>query len=351
MSNTSDEPAVTTSRQVVIDRLVTGHASADEQSPTSCDVALRPQSLIDYPGQERVTDNLKVYVEAVRRRGGTLDHVLLHGPPGLGKTTLAMIVANELGVPFMHTSGPSIDKPGDLAGILAGIERGGVLFIDEIHRLPIAVEEVLYSAMEDYCIDIIVGQGSTARSVRMPIQPFTLVGATTRMALLSSPLISRFGIQERLEYYKDDALMQILHRSARLEGIGLSADGAFELARRSRGTPRVANRLLRRVRDFAQVMDEAEISAARVDQALARLSIDSFGLDPMDRRILQTILERYQGGPVGLETLSHTVAEDKSTVEDVYEPFLVHRGFLMRGPRGRELTDMGREHVLSFGID
>jgi Holliday junction DNA helicase RuvB len=289
-----------------------------------------------------------VFIEAAKGRGQPLDHVLFFGPPGLGKTTLAMIVANELGVPFVHTSGPCIDKPGDLAGILAGLVTGSVLFIDEIHRLPIAVEEVLYTAMEDFSIDIIVGQGSVARTVRMPVQPFTLVGATTRMALLSSPLVSRFGIQERLDYYSNASLVKILQRSATIEGTELTEDGAFELARRSRGTPRVANRLLRRVRDFAEILGEDKISAARVDMALARLSIDQHGLDPMDRRILSTIWQRYNGGPVGLETLSHTVAEDKSTVEEVYEPFLVHSGFLVRGPRGRELTEMGKQHVMTF---
>lgn len=349
MSSTSDEVQGMRQTHVVIERVIATQATEEEMKPNSREVTLRPQVLADYPGQERVTDNLKVYVDAARKRGSSLDHVLLHGPPGLGKTTLAMIIANELDLPFMHTSGPSIDKPGDLAGILAGMASGSVLFIDEIHRLPIAVEEVLYSAMEDFCIDIIVGQGSVARTVRMPIQPFTLVGATTRMALLSSPLVSRFGIQERLEYYSDQSLVKILQRSARLEGMELEAEAAFELARRSRGTPRVANRLLRRVRDFADVLGETTIGVARVDQALTRLSIDHYGLDPMDRRILSTIWERYSGGPVGLETLSHTVAEDKSTVEEVYEPFLVHRGFLVRGPRGRELTEAGKKHVQTFG--
>ncbi len=348
MSSTSDDVQVTQTSQVTIERVIATQANDEERQTNSREVSLRPQSLADYPGQERVTDNLKIYVEAARKRGSTLDHVLLHGPPGLGKTTLAMIIANELGVSFAHTSGPSIDKPGDLAGILAGMGAGTVLFIDEIHRLPIAVEEVLYSAMEDFCIDIIVGQGTVARTVRMPIQPFTLVGATTRMALLSSPLVSRFGIQERFEYYSDQALIRILQRSANLEGMELTAEGAYELARRSRGTPRVANRLLRRVRDFADVLGETSIGVPRVDQALSRLGIDQHGLDSMDRRILATIWERYSGGPVGLETLAHTVAEDKTTIEEVYEPFLVHRGFLARGPRGRELTEAGKQHVQSY---
>ena len=328
-----------------IERVISPQVLSEDSESTNVDNQLRPRKFSEYPGQERVTDNLKVYVSAALKREKSLDHVLLHGPPGLGKTTLAMIIANELGVPYTQSSGPCIDKPGDLAGILAGLERGSVLFIDEIHRLPIAVEEILYSAMEDFFIDIMIGQGNTARSVRMPLQPFTLIGATTRMALLSAPLVSRFGIQERLEFYDDVSLVAIIQRSAAIDGVHISKNASLSLAKRSRGTPRVANRLIRRVRDFADVNDESTISEERVTQALSRLQIDEFGLDPMDRKILQCISERYDGGPVGLETLSHTVGEDKSTIEEVYEPFLVHTGFLARGPRGRELTALGQKHV------
>ena len=308
---------------------------------------LRPLFFADYPGQDRVKANLQVYVSAALKRKSTLDHTLLHGPPGLGKTTLAKIVAHELGAPFYQTSGPSIDKPGDLAGVLAGIEPGGVLFIDEIHRLPITVEEILYSAMEDFCIDILIGQGPTARTVKMPIHPFTLVGATTRMANLSAPLLSRFGIQEHLEFYSADALASILERSASLSGIRLAPNGAKELAFRSRGTPRIANRLLRRARDFAEYQGASELDKAIVDLTLLRLGIDSQGLDKMDRRILWTIKERYQGGPVGIEALSATIGEERTTIEDVYEPFLMHRGLIRRGPRGRELTEEGLAHIMT----
>lgn len=307
--------------------------------------SLRPKLFEDYPGQEQVKENLKIYVETARRREDPLDHVLLHGPPGLGKTTLARIIAHELQVGFYQTSGPSIDKPGDLAGILAGLEPGSVLFIDEIHRLSMPVEEVLYSAMEDFCVDILVGQGPSARTVRMPINPFTLVGATTRIASLSAPLVSRFGIQERLEFYTDQSLMTILQRSAGIWGISLADDGAIELARRSRGTPRIANRLLRRVRDFADFHNHSELHQDIVNITLNRLDIDEQGLDRMDRRILFTIRDRYKGGPVGVETLSATVGEERTTIEEVYEPYLMHRGFLTRGPRGRELTEKGIHHL------
>lgn len=307
--------------------------------------ALRPQIFDDYPGQERVKENLKVYVSAATGRKTPLDHVLLHGPPGLGKTTLARILASELKVSFYQTSGPSIEKPGDLAGVLAGIDRGGVLFVDEIHRLSITVEEILYSAMEDFCVDILVGQGPTARTVRMPINPFTLVGATTRMANLSAPLLSRFGIQERLDFYSDESLVEILKRSASIWEIDLASDGARELARRSRGTPRIANRLLRRVRDFAEYQKLPRLNRAIVDETLNRLDIDAEGLDEMDRRILLTIRDRYKGGPVGVETLAATVGEQRSTIEDVHEPYLMYKGLLLRGPRGREISARAREHL------
>jgi holliday junction DNA helicase RuvB len=325
-----------------IERVVTGDALEDDNS---VDVALRPTRFDDYPGQERAKSNLKVYIQAALKRDQSLDHIILHGPPGLGKTTLAKIVAHELGASFYQTSGPSIDKPGDLAGILAGLEPKSVLFIDEIHRLSIAVEEVLYSAMEDFNVDILVGQGPTARTIKMPLSPFTLIGATTRVSMISRPLMSRFGIQERLEFYDVDSLMAILRRSASLWEIPLSEDAARELARRSRGTPRIANRLLRRARDFADFEAKAELSKDIVEHTLARLDIDQMGLDGMDRKILEMIRDRYDGGPVGLETLAATVGEEKSTIEEVYEPFLMHQGFLTRGPRGRELSPIGRKHL------
>ncbi len=307
--------------------------------------ALRPHSFDDYPGQEIVKENLKIYVAAAQKRGLPLDHCLFHGPPGLGKTTLARIIASELDVPFYQASGPSIDKPGDLAGILAGFESGAVLFIDEIHRLPITVEEVLYSAMEDFCVDILVGQGASTRTVRMPIQPFTLVGATTRAASLSAPLLSRFGIQEHLDFYSDRSLAQILKRSANIWGIPLADDGASELARRSRGTPRIANRLLRRVRDFAEFEGLTEFHSDIVDKTLDRLHIDACGLDRMDRKILSVIRDRYDGGPVGIEALAATVGEERTTIEDVYEPYLTFKGFILRGPRGREISSLAVQHL------
>ena len=270
--------------------------------------------------------------------------MILHGPPGLGKTTLAKIIANELGVGFYQASGPAVDKPGDLAGILAGIEENGVLFIDEIHRMPIQVEEILYSAMEDFFVDIMIGQGPTARSVQMPIQPFTLIGATTRMASLSAPLISRFGIQEHLEFYELDALSEIISLTAEKSGYSISKDASIALGQRSRGTPRIAKRLLRRVRDFADFEGLEIISEEIVKKTLDRLDIDKNGLDQMDRKVLSTIKDRYNGGPVGIETLSATIGEDRNTIEEVYEPFLLHQGFIQRGPRGRELTEKGYKH-------
>ncbi len=307
---------------------------------------IRPNRFADYPGQDAVKNNLQVYVAAAKLRARTLDHAIFHGPPGLGKTTLAKIVAYELEAPFYQTSGPSIDKPGDLAGILAGIEPGGVLFIDEIHRLPITVEEILYSAMEDFSVDILVGQGPSARTVRMPINPFTLIGATTRMSSLSAPLVSRFGIQEHLEFYDAESLATILKRSASVWNLELTEEGALALAQRSRGTPRIANRLLRRVRDFADYSGQKVLSEELVDLTLTRLHIDSKGLDKMDRRILRIIQDRYLGGPVGIEALAATIGEERATIEDVYEPFLLHQGFIRRGSRGRELTSQAIEHLI-----
>jgi holliday junction DNA helicase RuvB len=335
-------------KRAVIEHVLSPQANESERVEES-DVhnSNRPTTFDDYPGQDRAKNNLKVYVEAAHLRKQPLDHVLLHGPPGLGKTTLARIIAKELDVQFIQTSGPSIEKPGDLAGVLSGLERGGVLFIDEIHRLSNVVEEVLYSAMEDFAIDIIVGQGAMARSVRMPIEPFTLIGATTRVSLLTRPLLGRFGIQERLEFYEDASLVKIISRTAKLENVPLASGAAQCLAQRSRGTPRTANRLFRRVRDFSLVSGASEIGAHCVNNALTSMDIDPLGLEPIDRLILTTIHERYSGGPVGVETLSHTIGEDKSTIEDVYEPFLVYKGFLQRGPRGREITVRGIDHVMA----
>jgi Holliday junction DNA helicase RuvB len=327
-----------------IERYISGEPHVQDFSE-SYEHKLRPASFDDYPGQTFVKENLRTYVMAARNRGCCLDHVILHGPPGLGKTTLAHIIAKELDVPFHLTSGPAIDKPGDLAGILAGIENNSLLFIDEIHRLNIQVEEVLYSAMEDFCMDIVIGQGPTARTIRMPVQPFTLVGATTKLSNLSRPFLSRFGIQEKLDYYDEESLILILKRSARVLGIQLSDRGAFELARRSRGTPRIANRLLRRVWDFTQVSGKDVVEQDNVDYALRRLDIDAYGLDRTDREILQVIAEKYAGGPVGIETLAATLGEEKATIEEVYEPYLVHKGFIRRGPRGRSLTQFGSSHI------
>ena len=318
------------------------------QETTEQSYSLRPEKFSDFPGQKRARNNLEVYVEAAKTRGQAMDHVLLHGPPGLGKTSLARIISHELAVPFFQTSGPAIDKAGDLAGILAGLEAKSVLFIDEIHRLSAPVEEVLYSAMEDFFIDVIVGQGPTARTVKMPVQPFTLIGATTRLSLLTSPLVSRFGIQERFEFYDEASLAKIIRRSSKLFHMDISEDGTLSLSKRSRGTPRIANRLLKRIRDFSDVHGEETITGARVDHALNAMEIDQLGLDPLDRNILNMIYTRYDGGPVGVETLAHSVGEDKTTIEDVYEPFLVHSGLLIRGPRGRELTEKGLKHIETF---
>ncbi|MGE7182714.1 Holliday junction branch migration DNA helicase RuvB [Peribacillus sp. NPDC006672] len=314
----------------------------------SFEQSLRPQNLKQYIGQDKVKANLSVYIEAARMREETLDHVLLYGPPGLGKTTLAVIIANEMGVNIRTTSGPAIERPGDLAAILSALEPGDVLFIDEIHRLPRVVEEVLYPAMEDFCLDIVVGKGPEARSIRIDLPPFTLVGATTRAGSLSAPLRDRFGVLSRLEYYTENHLADIIIRTARIMDTEMNDQAAAELARRSRGTPRIANRLLRRVRDFAQVRGDGTITAELADYALELMQVDRLGLDHIDHKLLKGIIEKFRGGPVGLETIAATIGEEAHTIEDVYEPYLLQVGFLQRTPRGRMATQLVYEH---FGME
>lgn len=306
--------------------------------------ALRPLTFGSFSGQDKIVENLKIFVSAARMRGESLDHVLLHGPPGLGKTTLSNIIANELGVGFKVTSGPVLDKPGDLAGILTSLERNDVLFIDEIHRLSPIVEEYLYSAMEDFRIDILIDKGPSARSIQIDLNPFTLVGATTRSGLLTSPLRARFGINMHLEYYDMDTLTQIVLRSADILQIAYERNAAEEIASRSRGTPRVANALLRRVRDFAQVKGNGRIDKAISTYALEALNIDRYGLDEIDHKILLTIMDKFNGGPVGISTIATAVGDDAGTIEEVYEPFLIKEGFLKRTPRGREVTELAYRH-------
>lgn len=319
--------------------------SSNSSAEREFENALRPLQFGDFSGQLKVVENLKVFVEAAKYRGEPLDHTLLHGPPGLGKTTLSNIIANELGVGFKVTSGPVLDKPGDLAGILTSLEPNDVLFIDEIHRLSPIVEEYLYSAMEDYKIDIVLDKGPSARSIQIELAPFTLIGATTRSGLLTSPLRARFGIQCHLEYYDTAVLSGIVKRSARILDVSIDDDAAIEIARRSRGTPRIVNALLRRVRDFAMVKGEGHIDLAITRMALTALNIDARGLDQMDNRILQTIIGKFNGGPVGLNTIATAVGEDAGTIEEVYEPFLIMEGFLKRTPRGREATETAFRHL------
>ncbi len=320
----------------------TEHLSATDREVEN---VLRPQMLTDFSGQKKITDNLTVFIEAAKRRNEALDHVLLHGPPGLGKTTLSYIIANELGVSVKVTSGPVLEKPGDLAGLLTNLEARDVLFIDEIHRLSPVVEEYLYSAMEDFKIDIMLDSGPNARSLELKLNPFTLVGATTRSGLLTSPLRSRFGISARMEYYDAKTLTMIVKRSATILETTITEDGATEIARRSRGTPRIANLLLRRLRDFAQIKGKGIIDAQISKYGLEALDVDEKGLDDMDNRILQTIIEKFGGGPVGITTIATSVGEESETIEEVYEPFLIQEGYLKRTPRGREATDLAYRHL------
>ncbi len=316
-----------------------------QQKEKDFENALRPLSFEDFSGQQKVVDNLRIFVEAARFRGEPLDHTLLHGPPGLGKTTLSGIIANELGVGIKLTSGPVLDKPGDLAGILTSLETNDVLFIDEIHRLSPVVEEYLYSAMEDYRIDIMLDKGPSARSIQLDLAPFTLVGATTRSGLLTAPLRARFGINLHLEYYDSTTLQRIIVRSAKLLGLSISNDAAREIAGRSRGTPRIANALLRRVRDFAQVKGDGNIDITIARMALEALGVDRYGLDEIDNKILTAIIDKFKGGPVGITTIATAVGEDPGTVEEVYEPFLIKEGFIKRTPRGREATELAYSHL------
>ncbi|HHY92424.1 MAG TPA: Holliday junction branch migration DNA helicase RuvB [Firmicutes bacterium] len=324
------------------ERVVAGEALPGD---TELEATLRPQRLADFIGQERAKANLEVFIKAALLRGETLDHVLLYGPPGLGKTTLARIIARELGVGIHITSGPAIERPGDLAAVLTGLAKGDVLFIDEIHRLSRTVEEILYPAMEDFALDIVVGKGPSARSLRLELAHFTLVGATTRIGLLTSPLRDRFGVVARLEYYDVEALTSIIRRTASILGVRINLDAAREVARRSRGTPRVANRLLKRVRDFAQIKGETVLGEDTAKEALARLEVDPLGLDRVDRELLNALISNFGGGPVGLDTLAATLSEDAGTIEEVYEPYLLQQGLLQRTPRGRVATRRAYTHL------
>jgi Holliday junction DNA helicase RuvB len=325
------------------------HLSSDKEQLSAVEREfennIRPGQISEFAGQDQLIENLRVFIKAAKMRGEALDHVLFHGPPGLGKTTLSRIVANELGVTIKETSGPVIEKPGDLAGLLTSLEPNDVLFIDEIHRLSTVVEEYLYAAMEDYRIDIMIDSGPNARSIQLTLNPFTLIGATTRSGLLTAPLLSRFAIKSRLEYYKAPVLNQILSRSASILQVNISQEAVAEIGRRSRGTPRIANGLLRRVRDFAQVLNDGQIDFGITQHALKALHVDEHGLDEMDNRILHTIIEKFKGGPVGITTIATAVGEEPGTLEEVYEPFLIQEGFLQRTPRGREATAKAYEHL------
>ena len=329
---------------MIEDRLISAEVSTSEESH---DRAIRPLTLQDYIGQSEVKQQMGIFIEAARGRGEALDHTLVFGPPGLGKTTLANIIANELQASIKATSGPVLEKAGDLAAMLTNLESGDVLFIDEIHRMSPAIEEILYPAMEDYQLDIMIGEGPAARSIKLDLPPFTLVGATTRAGLLTSPLRDRFGIIQRLEFYTLSELTTIVSRSARILGTEIDAQGATEIARRSRGTPRIANRLLRRVRDYAQVKSDGKVGVSEASAALDMLSIDNHGFDPMDRRMLMTMIEKFDGGPVGIDSLAAAISEERDTIEDVLEPYLIQQGFIMRTPRGRVVTQHAYRH---FGL-